>query len=101
MTVHHQLGVSIGVQGNPDVVFTGRRAGELIGTLENSTDILAVDVDMGMAFLRLRLWSGPLAGLFRRSQVACRQPRQQEAAGRRVIMQRRLAANLLACEARH
>ena len=50
MTVHHQLGVRIGVQGNPDVALTGRRAGEVIGTLENSTDILAVDVDMGMAF---------------------------------------------------
>ena len=49
MAVHHSLGVSIGVQGNPDVVFTGRRAGD-IGTLENSTDILAVDADMGMAF---------------------------------------------------
>ena len=50
MAVHHNLGVSIGVQGNPDVALTGRRAGELIGTLENSNDILAVDVDMGMAF---------------------------------------------------
>ena len=50
MAVHHNLGVSIGVQGNPDVALTGRRAGELIGRSGNSTDILAVDVDMGMAF---------------------------------------------------